>query len=215
MKWLKTVTIVLIVFIAGSITVTVVLANKFSINKGSIKGTGFIIQELNGAGNNNFDVDDSGNIYFPIITPIDNGIVVYDNNGDYLYTLPILAGGGIGVKIDENNNILVYNFRKKLITQYNNKGIKINTINDEDYSLRADYTWTANQNFRERNDICYINNNGTITKEEEGEETVVFTIPIWQRWYRAFKLIMILSIIALFLRVAIPLWTKAYKARYG
>lgn len=67
---------------------------------------------------------------------------------------------------------------------------------------------------RERNGIRYINNNGTITKVENGVETVVFTVPAWQRWYRAFKLILILSCVAMFLRIAIPLWVKAYKSRY-
>ena len=213
MKWLKIITIILIFFIAGSITATVILAQTYSSNMGSIEGTGFIIRELNGAGGVRFDVDDDGNIYFAVTSPTEDGIVIYNDQGDYMYTLPTRASGSLGVKIDAGNNILAYDVRARTVTYYNEIGIKINTVQDVNYSLGNTFPWRGSENVRERNGIRYVNTNGTITKVEDGVETVVFTIPIWQRWYRAFKLIMILSIVALFLRIAIPQWIKALRKR--
>jgi len=213
MKWLRILTIILIVLIIVSITVSIVLANIYSSNNGSIEGTGFIIQEYNGAGGISFDVDDNGNIYFAIDISNGRGITVYDNKGNYKYTLPVYSSGGIRVKIDEDNNILVYFIRGNSITEYNNKGIEMATINDKDYSLLDEFPDFPDQNVRERNGIHYINNHGTITKEENGVKTVVFTVPVWQRWYRAFKLILILSCVAMFIRVFISLSIKAHRDR--
>jgi len=208
MKWLKLVTIILLVLIVISIAITVILTQIYSSNKGSIEGTGFVIKESDGAGAITFDVDDYGNLYFAVMYA---GIVIYDNDGEYKYTLPIQTIGGIGVIIDDGNNILVCNIRDKSITSYNSMGIYVSKEVGIDYEQQSKFFYTVDQNIRERNGIRYINVDGTVIKEKDGVKTVVFTIPTWQKWYRAFKLVLILSIVALFLRIAIPLWVKAFK----
>jgi hypothetical protein len=215
MKWLRLLTILIIVIIVTSITSTITLSNVYSAYKGNVEGTGFVVQELDGSGTTRFDIDDLGNIYFAVNDSSKKGITVYNNAGMYLYTLPIRAGGAICVKIDDANNILVYNVKGNEILQYNSMGIETNTIDDSDYSLRNSFSWLSSDNVRERNGIKYINLNGNIIKSENGTETVVFTIPTWQKWHRAASTIMVLSIVALFLRIAISLWIKAYKERYG
>lgn len=215
MKWLRVLTILLVLLIVGSATVLIVLTSTYSKNEGSVEGTGFIIQELYGVGGISYDVDDEGNIYFAVTSPRNNGIVIYNNNGHYMYTLPIQTMGALGVRIDEYNNILVYVIRKDLVFQYDNKGRETKTIDDSNYSLRKDFFWPDNKNVRERNGIRYINSNGTITKEDNGVETIVFRVPVWQRWYSAFKLTLIFSCIGLFLRLFIPKWVKSYRDVYG
>jgi hypothetical protein len=205
----------IIVIVVTSITSTTTLSNVYSAYKGNVEGTGFVVQELDGSGTTRFDIDDLGNVYFAASDSSKKGITVYDNSGMYLYTLPIRAGGAIRVKIDDANNILVYNVRGNEILQYNSMGIETNTIDDSDNSLRSSFSWLSSDNVRERNGIKYINLNGNIIKSENGIQTVVFTIPTWQKWHRAASTIMVLSIVALFLRIAIPLWIKAYKERYG
>jgi hypothetical protein len=214
MNWLRVVSMIIFALIVISIIVFSILACVHSSNKGSVQGTGFIIQELNGAGGVRYDVDDDGNIYFAVTSVIGNGILVYNEKGDYMYTLPIRTVGGLMVKIDEDNNILVYDVRQELVKQYNSLGIRTDTIQDEDHSLEDTFPSLGNQNVRERNGIRFINNSGTITKVENGVETVVFTVPAWQRWFRASKVTLILSCVAMFLRLAIPLWIKAYKQYY-
>lgn len=215
MKLLRIATIVLIILIVTTMTTTIILTQKYSSYEGKIEGTGFVDQELWRVGGVRFDVDDDGNIYFAVYTPSDDGIVIYNKEGDYIYTLPIEASGAISVKIDEDNNILVYNTRKDIVTKYDQKGFQITKVQAEDHSLGNSFPWLSTDNVRERNDIKYFNTDGTIIKEENGMKTVVFTVPTWQRWNSALSLIMILSIVALFLRIAISLWIKAYKKRYG
>lgn len=216
MKSIRMISIILLVIlIVASSCVTSLFDKEYSSNKGSIDGTGFVIQELDGAGGVEFDVDDNGNIYFPVTSPTKNGIVIYNNKGEYKYTLPIKTIGGLGVKIDEENSILVYDVRANTIKYYNQSGIKINETQEDDYSFGDSLPRLGSENVRERNGIRYVNINGTITKEENGIETIVFTIPLWQRWNRAFSTILILSIVAFFLLIAIPLWAKALKERYA
>ena len=128
--------------------------------------------------------------------------------------MPVKSSGAIGVKINDKNEILVYDFRKDLITQFNKKGIETDKISDVDYEFRSEFPFTVDQNVRERNGILYVNNNGTITKVEAEIETVVFTVPAWQKWNRAFTIVTVLSCIALFARFAIPLWIKTYKKHH-
>lgn len=51
--------IVLVILIVASFCVTSLLAKEYSGNKGVVEGTGFVIQELIGAGGVRYDVDDS------------------------------------------------------------------------------------------------------------------------------------------------------------
>ena len=206
--------VVLVLLIITSIVILSLLANQYSSNRGEVEGTGFVLQELHGSGDVRYDVDDEGNIYFAVISPI-HGIVIYNNQGEYKYTLPILAAGDLSLKTDEDNNILVYDVRARDITYYDKKGFQFKVVQDEDYSLEGTFPWRGNENVRERNGIRYVNNNGTITKYEDGVESVVFTVPIWQQWYKAFFLIMVLSCVALFLRITVPIWMKAYRDKYG
>lgn len=213
MKLLRIATIVLIILIVTTMTTTIILTQKYGSIKGEIKDTGFVIQEFSGVGGDRFDVDDYGNIYFAIMTLEEKGIVIYNYRGDYKYTLPFRSGGGIGARIDNENNILICDARDNAITFYNSKGYYVKTENNIEYKKRMEFFNAGN--VRERNGIRYINKGGTIIKEENGIESVVFTVPIWQRWNGMCSLIMILSVVALFLRIAIPLWIKAYKKRYG
>lgn len=213
MKWLRVLTAILIVLIVVSLTMTIILTQHYESYKGAIKGTGFVYQEFAGAGGISYDIDDFGNIYFAIETTQGRGVTVYNNQGKYIYTLPKITSGGIRVKIDKDNSILVYDIREELIYVYNEKGIVIKVIDDHSQLLRGGFPDSYNQNIRERNGIRYININGTITKEENGFKTVVFTVPGWQTWNGACSLVMILSIVALFFRIAVPLWIKAIKAR--
>lgn len=215
MKWLKVLTITIIVIIVASIAATITLSNIFSTNKGSVEGTGFSIQELDGSGGVEYDIDDNGNIYFAVDDATKKGITIYSATGKYKNTLLIKSSGAIGVKIDIDNNILVCDARQDSIDIYNNQGIYISTISDISYSQRKEFFPYFNDNVRERNGITYINNKGTITKVENDIDTVVFIIPTWQRWHRAVSTTMVLSIVALFLRISIPLWIKAFKERYG
>lgn len=213
MKWLKVVTIILVVLIVTTMAATISLTQVFSRYKGVIEGTGFINQELNRVGVVRYDVDDDGNIYFATTSMSGDGIVIYNDKGDYKYTLPIETLGALGVKIDEDNNILVYIIRQNLIVQYNNMGTKIKTIEDVGHSRRSSFFWPENRDVRERNGVRYMNTNGTIIKEENGVKTVVFTTPVWQRWKSVLTLILVLSCVALFFRIAVPLWIKAYRDR--
>ncbi len=215
MKWLRLLTILIIVIIVTSITSTVTLSNVYSAYKGNVESTGFVIKEFDGSGGVKFDVDDDGKLYFAVDDATEKAITIYDKKGIYLYSLQIHSGGEIGVKIDDDNNILVCYARKESIDIYNNQGIYIKTISDIGYLQEKEFFPYYNENKRERNGIVYINSKGTITKIENGIETVVFTIPTWQKWHRAASTIMVLSIVALFLRIAIPLWIKAYKERNG
>lgn len=105
MNWTRVLTMILIALIVVSITVFVVIYCSYSTNRGNIEDTGFIIQELNGVGGIDYNVDDNGNIYFAVYSASANGIVVYNEMGDYKYTLPIKTVGAIAVQIDEENNI--------------------------------------------------------------------------------------------------------------
>jgi hypothetical protein len=215
MKWLRRLTILIIVIIVTSITSTITLSNVYSAYKGNVEGTGFVVQELDGSGGVKFDVDDHGKLYFAVDDATEKAITIYDEKGKYLYSLPIYSGGEIGVEIDSDNNILVCDARKESIDIYNNQGMYISTISNIGYLQEKEFYPYYNENKRERNGILYINLNGNIIKCENGIQTVVFTIPTWQKWHRAASTIMVLSIVALFLRIAIPLWIKAYKERYG
>lgn len=101
MKWMKVLTIILVLLIVGFATVLIMMTNTYSKNEGSIEGTGFIIQELYGVGGTSYDVDNEGNIYFAVDISNGKGIVVYDSNGVYKYTLPVKVWGGIRVRIDD------------------------------------------------------------------------------------------------------------------
>jgi type II secretory pathway component PulF len=82
---------------------------------------------------------------------------------------------------------------------------------DVPYSRQRDFLHYTGDSTRLRNGISYINKNRTITRIENDKETIVFTVPVWQRWFRAFKLILIFSCIGLFLRIGIPLWVKEFR----
>lgn len=204
MKYIKWFTIVLIAIIIVSI-IMLIIANTFSKFEGSVEGTGFVKQEFFGAGGYHYDADDYGNIYFAILT---KGVVIYDDLGEYKYTLKKPSSGALSIKIDTQNNILIYDVRENIIYHYNNKGFLIYTEDNIDPVIRNEMVRPIVKVTRDN--IEYIRKNHTIIKEENGVETVVFKVPIWQRWYRAFKLILIFSSLALFLRLGIKAWLKTY-----
>lgn len=210
MKWLKFLTIALVLLYVGSATVLIVLSSVNSKYKGEIEGTEFIIQEYFGAGNNRYDVDDYGNIYFAGFKGSYGFVLVYDSNGEYLYTIKIPTSGSVGVIIDDENNILVYVTRQHKIIHYSNDGT-LDYIEENVPNGYIDFLPSSSDRTRTRDGINYTNKNRTIIREENGVETIVFTVPVWQKWYRAFKLTLIFSGIGLFFRIGIPLWAKRSK----
>ncbi len=205
MKLLKYLTIFFAVIVVLSIMLLIILTNTYANNKGIVEGTGFIKQEFFGAGSYHFDVDDYGNIYFSIIN---KGIVIYDKTGTYKYSLSKPSSGQLSVKIDEKNNIMIYDIRDKILSYYNSKGFLMCAEDNIDTALENELISATKE--RSRNNITYIRNNRTILKIEKGATLVVFKVPVWQRWYRTIKLILIFSCLGLFVRYGIFVWKKAY-----
>lgn len=209
MKWLKALAIVLVVLIVGSATGLIFLAKTNSKNEGNIEGTGFIKKEVFGLRGDRFDVDDYGNFYFAVNGPLIQYVSIYDNKGKYKCSLKVFTSGSIRVRIDDENNILVGFLREREIAHYTSDGVLKNIEEDVSPFFWDEFHYT--EKIRERNDTIYKYRSGRIIKEANGIQSIVFNVPTWQRWYGAFELILIFSCIAMFFRIGVPQWIKAYK----
>ena len=219
MKGIKLLRMIFGILIAISISIMVILNNTLGAYRVPVEGTGFVYQEMAGAGGWEYDVDDDGNIYFAITTSGQDGISVYSPVGEYMYTLPYNGNGEIYVRIDEENNILIFEPKTKAVTKFNGQGIYIKRIYDN-------FTWGSNNIFhlptiaspptiRMRNGAEYTNIWSRIIRTDDDEAQIVFKVPLWHKVVRAAKIILALSCVAMFLSIGIPLWIKAYKERYG
>lgn len=204
---LKRARLIVLSIIIISATILIIMGNTFAKYKGPIEGTGFINQEFPFVGGVKYDVDSEDNVYFAVSSFYYSGIVVYDSNGNYKYTLP--HSGQLGVKI-EGNNIVVGENKKDIITGYSLKGIKLYEIPFENYARDKSFLWKSDSEVYKRN-ITYRNNNGTIIKEEGDKQTVIFTLPPWQRWYYAINLIFGISVALLIILLIVPKVIKGAK----
>ena len=98
--------------------------------------------------------------------------MIYGNDGNYLYTLPINMGGGgaIFVKIDDEENIVVYDSKADGINVYDQKGRLIETIPEKNAEFYSDFSnkYHFNHVRQKPNGTIYENVDGTITKTENG-----------------------------------------------
>lgn len=126
MKKIKLLRIIFGILIVVSSCIMIILNNTLGAYRGKVEGTGFVYMELAGAGRWEYDVDDEGNLYFAITTSGEkDGISVYSSSGKYMYTLPVKGHGRIYVRIDEENNILVYDSKVEAITKFDKNGFCI------------------------------------------------------------------------------------------
>lgn len=199
--------------------VIILFAIIFMREEGSIEGTGFVYREIAGAGSNEYDVDDQGNIYFAINTSgilTGGGITVYDSQGKYKYTLNYNSSGGgkIYVNIDGDNNINIYDLRADKIITFNSLGEYLSTQMIERSNVSDEYHMD-NSSVRKRNGILYKNCRGVITAEKDGKVSVVFTIPFWQRCFAVLDVVAMISFVSLLLSWIIPKIYQTFKERYG
>lgn len=194
-----TFSIIVVIAIVICFVMTSYYQNNYLAYKGSIAGTNFIIQQSLDAGKDGFDADKKGNLYFPINSPNGTFVDIYDNNGDYLYSLPIkMDGGAISLKVDEKDNIMVYDVRAEAINVYDQTGALINTIDDKSNIYYSDF-FNTNYEIEKSNGAIYKIDDGKIIEILNGITKVIYQKPIWQNNFEIYNLILILSIIALFL----------------
>ena len=208
--------IFLIIMIAVIAIVSIELGNiynTYSAYRGEVQGTGFIYKEMPGAGSASYDVDSQGKIYFAINNQSFQSIAIYGSGGDYLYTLRIDPGAGTHfVKIDDQDNIMVYEGKQDVVNVYNQSGILIKTINAPGNNMTTDFLNSDIPKREKPNGIVYENVDGRITKTENGVTTTVFTVPEWQREASLYNVLLVILILALAVLIGIQIakWrTKA------
>lgn len=206
--YLKRARLIVLSIIIISSTILIIMGNTFAKYKGPVEGTGFIKKELPFVGILPFDIDEKGNIYFAVSGFYYNGIVIYDSAGNYKYTLP---QGGEWVKI-KNNEMLVGDAKRHLVAVYSLEGYKLNEITYDAYGGDTTYYFGGfTEQTLKKGTITYKNNNGTIIKEEGDKQTVIFTLPPWQRWYYAINLIFGISVALLIILLIVPKVIKGAK----
>ncbi|MEI6101167.1 MAG: hypothetical protein WCP73_04940 [Eubacteriales bacterium] len=191
-----------------SAIVLLIMMLTYAGYKGIVPGTGFIKQELPDANSTYYDVDREGNFYFGSY----HAVLVYKNDGTYLYTLPVnMAGGATSVLIAENNNITVSDSKDNVINIYNQNGFLIETVSEQ--SNPGNYFHVSNDYIRHKqNGYNYHNaGNGIITRYYNGKTEIVFEIPFWQKAYNLFHWVFGISFGVLIAITFVCLYLKKLK----
>ena len=172
--------IVLGIVAVAMLIVSFIVPLWFSEYKGEVQGTEYIYQEYSGINLSYYCVSPSGDIYVPVNSSVAKAINIYDENGDYKYSLSSLPLYADAPKFDENGNLLLDYPKGEQVYAYDDKGNHIRTIDYEEYEFS--YNFFEPQAEQTVNGKTYIQNGDTLYKiNGNNEKEAIITKPLWDK----------------------------------